>query len=130
MRNLVGSSTDAPPRKPTVPFLMILFAGAAALFVGVRLYRKFQDRRHPAVEEHRDELLEAAAKALNCPGERVAVQVREPTLAGVAGCGKSLTFRWGTVLNRTSPRRSTTPFWHDIDPDCRIDYMGCGLPCE
>jgi hypothetical protein len=111
-------------------FLAILFGGAAVLFLGVREYRKLQDRRHPAVDEHRDELVRAAAQALHCGDDKVTVQAQEPTLARVEGCGQALTLRWGPVLHRSDPRRSKTPFWHEVDPNCRVDYLGISFPCE
>jgi hypothetical protein len=130
-------SDDAPWRsKGTRPLhdrarvLAIVSGGAAVLFFGVREYRRIQDRRHPAVDEHRDELVRAAAQALHCGEDKLTVQSQEPTLARVEGCGVSVMLRWGPVLNRTSRLRSKTPFWHEIDPNCRIDAMGCAMPCE
>ena len=110
--------------RPLSSFLAI-FAGGALLFIGYVWARHAWEARHPAVKEHLGELMAAAARRMACAAERVAVVAEEPTRARVEGCGQVLTFRWGQERIRRG-----LPHWHQIDPACRVDYLGCSLPCE
>jgi len=120
----------ARPRSPVV-FLIVVFAGGGSFFFGARYLQRRADARHPAADEHRAELLEAAAARLSCGRDALMVQRDDdPRHARVAGCGKSVTFRWGARLLRARPRTYSAQQWYEIDPSCRVDYMGCAMPCE
>jgi hypothetical protein len=121
---------DAPPRQAKVGFLFVMFGGAGLLFFGIREYQQIQDRRHPPVEEHRDELLRAASQALGCGDDRVTVQPQEPTLARVEGCGQSRMLRWGPVSKMEKRLPGNAPYWHAIDPDCRFEFLGFSVRCQ
>src|SRR5260370_36072047 len=84
--------------------------------------RRWRKERPPAVKEHLAELIQAAAEQTGCPAEALKVTVEEPTRARVEACGKTVTFRWGRA-RRKGLRK--IEHWHQIDPDCRFDYMGC-----
>lgn len=118
-------STIEYKRTPiTLTSTIILFVGGAALFGGFIGMRRFWQARHPAVSEHRVELVEAAVKRMGCEADALKIVVEEPTRARVEGCNRSTTFRWGRVRGKSLPEH-----WHEIDPNCRIDYMGFKLPC-
>jgi len=121
---------DARPREINWGFLAVIFGGGAVLFFGVREYRTIQDRRHPPVDEHRDELIQVAARALRCDGDQLAVQAQEPTLARVEGCGQSSTLRWGPVNKQSHPLPGNAPQWHEIDPNCRFEILGFTFLCQ
>jgi hypothetical protein len=74
-------------------------------------------------------LLEIAAARLNCEKEALTVHREEdPRRAHVEGCGKVVTFRWAARLVRRQVYSAQQ--WYEIDPNCRVDYMGCSMPCE
>lgn len=104
---------------------MILFGVLSLLFLGALKLRHLWEARHPAVTEHRDQLLDVAAKKLKCAPDVLEIIVEEPTRARVEGCGQVATFRWSRKRNSGLPDH-----WFDIDPTCRVDWMGCSLPCD
>ena len=111
-------------------FVIVMLVGGV-VFLGVRYLLRLNDARHPAAEEHRAELLDLAAWRLGCGKEALAVtRDEDPRHARVAGCGKSLMFRWGSRLVRARPQTYSAQQWYEIDPTCRVDYMGCAMPCE
>lgn len=123
---------DAEGRRGSpLPFLIVLLVGGAVSFLGIRYLQRRADARHPAAEEHRAELLEVAALRLNCGKDALAVRREDdPRRARVEGCGTAVTFRWGSRLLRAQPRTYSASQWYEIDPNCRVDYMGCAMPCE
>jgi len=106
--------------------LLVLFLGGIPFYLGLRQIRRWSEERHPAVKEHLAELIQAAAEQTGCPAEALKVTVEEPTRARVEACGKTVTFRWGRA-RRKGLRK--IEHWHQIDPDCRFDYMGGNFPC-
>ena len=106
-------------------FVLVLFVGGPLLLFGFVELRRLWQARHPAVQEHRAELIQAAARQMGCAEDKVAISPEEPTRARAQGCGKTLTFRWGRDITRRGPLG-----WRQIDPNCTVDYMGCNLPCD
>ena len=106
-------------------FVLVLFVGGPLLLVGFVQLRRLWQARHPAVQEHRAELVQAAARQMGCAADKVEIAAEEPTRARAQGCGKTLTFQWGRVRGKSLPEH-----WHAIDPNCTIDYLGCNLPCD
>jgi hypothetical protein len=118
-------STTEYKRTPiTLTSTLILFVGGAVLFGGFLEIRHLWEARHPAVSEHRVELVQAAVKVMGCESIALTIIAEEPTRARVEGCNRSTTFRWGRVRGKSLPEH-----WHEIDPSCRIDYMGFKVPC-
>jgi hypothetical protein len=62
---------------------------------------------------------------MGCPVDSVKVFPEQPARARVEGCGHSVTFQWGQERTKRA-----LPHWHQIDPNCSVNYMGCNLPCE
>ena len=119
-------STTEFKRTPVTPtFVLILFVGGAVVMQGFIQIRRFLQARHPAVSEHRGELVEAAARKMGCEPDALKVVVEEPTLARLEGCGRTATFRWGRVRGDGLPEH-----WHEIDSSCRLNVMGFDMLCQ
>ena len=102
--------------------LVFLFGGVAfAVVIGGR---HLWDKAHPALAEHRIDLLQGASSYMECPAADMTLIPDAPRRARVEGCGKSVLFRWVT------PRRSATGHWALIDPNCRTNYLGFSVPCD
>ena len=119
------STTDSSRRQPSLTLLVVVFVGFPLVFLAFLKIRRLWEARHPAVSEHRDELVAAAVKAMKCGPDGLSVVAEEPTRARVEGCGRAATFRWSRRRSDPVPEH-----WHEIDPNCRVEYMGCNLPCD
>jgi hypothetical protein len=97
-------------------------AGATVL-VGFGLLAGRNTFQYQAVKEKRGELLQAAARSLGCPSSTWTVVEEGPRRARVDGCGQSLTLFWRR--QRHAPAQ-----WLPGDPNCRVSYLGCELPCD
>jgi len=118
-------------RSSPLRFLLILFVAGPVFFFGIRYLQTRYDARHPAAEEHRAALLELAAARLTCGQDALTIHREEdPRRARVEGCGQSVTFRWSSRRVRAHPQTYGGQQWYEIDPSCRVDYMGCAMPCE
>jgi hypothetical protein len=98
-----------------VSFLAVAFLALGGIVGGRYLW----DQWHPALEEHRAELLDTFAGQTRCPHDDMTVVAVSATVARVDGCGRSLTFRW--VSER---RRSSRASWRQIDPNCFRTMLG------
>ncbi|HEX3696410.1 MAG TPA: hypothetical protein VH374_13590 [Polyangia bacterium] len=132
-RNLMEAQSSAPEKerspasKPRVPlpFVLLLVGVCLGLFFGYPQFEAMWQARHPAVKEHLAELIQVAAKQLDCPADAVKVTAENPMQARVDACGKTMTFRWGRVRTNRLPHH-----WHPVDPNCRFEYLGSSTPCS
>jgi hypothetical protein len=109
----------------TLPWFLAIFVGGGLLILAFITIQHLWQARHPAVEEHLAALNDVAAKRMGCAKEVLKIIAEEPTRARAEGCGQSLTFRWGSERIKRG-----LPHWHQIDPSCHVQYLGCSLPCE
>lgn len=118
--------------RATSASVLVVVVGGVVFFVGLFMLNRYWGGRHPAVEEHRTDLIDAACRAMRCGNAELSLIVEGPRRARVEGCGQVRTFVWKRTIVRRHPRPLTyTPAkWHQIDPNCRVDYFGCSLPCD
>lgn len=104
----------------------LVFVVVALILVGgLVIVQKLMDAQHPAVTEHRSELLDAAAKATLCGRDALTVVVEGPKRARISGCGRETTLKWKRPF-----RNSGTTRWIQIDPNCTMDVFGFKQPCD
>lgn len=119
-------STTEYKRTPLTPAAgLIIFVGGGLLLGGFLGIRHLWEAHHPAVSEHRTELVETAAKKMSCEPGGLKIVAEEPTIARVEGCNRSVTFRWGRVRSSDLPVH-----WLEIDPNCRVSFLGFDLRCQ
>jgi hypothetical protein len=98
-----------------VSFVTVVFVALGGILGGRHLW----DHWHPAVDEHRDELLDAVANQTSCPKGEMTVVAVSPSVARVDGCGRSLTLRWVSEHRGWNRAR-----WRQIDPNCFRTVLG------
>jgi len=114
------------PRPGLVAIVVLATSVAAvALCLAADKLKRLSNERHPAVSEHGEELIETAVKRMHCERGGVTVVAEGPMRARAEGCGKTVTFFWERVRTLGGP-----PRWHEIDPNCTVDYMGVRIPCH
>jgi hypothetical protein len=101
-----------------------VFAGVVAAGALYWAADRAVEKAHPPVEEHRPELLAAAANAADCPKEQINVVGVSTKTARVEGCGAPRYFLWG------KQRRDEPMHWRQFDPKCTVEWLGLQLPCE
>src|SRR5262249_19038767 len=113
--------------QPSLAYFVGLLAFIGLGYLAIRRIQQFWDGRHPAVSEHRGELVELATKRMGCGPDALQIVAEEPTRARVDGCGHTATFRWGRVRAQGGPAH-----WREVDAACRPskDSFGCNIPCD